>query len=162
MPSSDVHARFVEHFQAAWGASDVDQLAAVWTDDVELHQPMLGSLYGRDACHQAFSRVFTLTPDLTVSVDGWNERDELLMISFTFHTTLGGSPLSWPAIDAFRLDEDGRILRRDSFWDPLPVLAHLARHPSGWARALRARMIPRRQDEAVAHRPIAKFVRVRD
>jgi hypothetical protein len=157
-----VYAQFVEHFQAAWAASDLDQHYSLWTENIELHQPILGSLYGREACRNAFSRLFAMAPDLTVEVDGWSERDGMLMISFTFHTMFGGSWLSWPAVDAFRLDEDGRVLRRDSFWDPLPVVAHLLRHPSGWPRALRARMIPRLQDRDVARRPIATFVRARD
>ena len=149
-----MYAEFVEHSQAAWAASDLDRHDALWTDDVELHQPVLGSLYGREACTKAFSRLFEMAPDLTVHVDGWSEKDGVLLISFTFHTRFGGSELSWPAVDAFRLDEEGRVVRRDSFWDPLPVLAHLLRHPSAWARALRARVIPRLQDREVARRPI--------
>jgi predicted SnoaL-like aldol condensation-catalyzing enzyme len=156
-----VYAEFVERFQAAWAASDLEQHQVLWTDDVELHQPILGSLYGREACREAFARMFDMAPDLTVKVDGWSERDGVLTISFTFHTTFGGSPVTWPAVDAFRLDGDGRVLRRDSFWDPLPVLVHLLRHPSAWPRALRTRMIPRLQDRDVARRPIWTFARAR-
>jgi len=53
-----VYAEFVEQFQAAWAASDPDQHRALWTDEVELHQPVLGSLYGRAACERAFTRMF--------------------------------------------------------------------------------------------------------
>lgn len=155
-----MYAEFVDRFQAAWAASDLDQHNALWTDDIELHQPVLGSLYGREACHEAFTQLFRMAPDLTVKVDGWSENDGLVLISFTFHTMFGGSELSWPGVDAFRLDDEGRIVRRDSFWDPLPVLAHLLRHPSGWARALRARLIPRLQDREVARHPIAKYATV--
>lgn len=152
-----MYADFVEHFQTAWAASDLGQHYALWTDGVELHQPILGSLYGREACHDAFARLFSVAPDLTVRVDGWSERDGVLLISFTFHTRFGGSELSWPAVDAFLLDGDGRVLRRDSFWDPLPVVAYLARHPKAWARALRARLLlPRLQDARVATDPIGK------
>jgi predicted SnoaL-like aldol condensation-catalyzing enzyme len=141
-----VYAEFVERFEAAWAASDLECHDSLWADDVELHQPMLGSLYGRDACREAFERLFKMAPDLTVKVDGWSERYGVLLIAFTFHTRFGGAELTWPAVDAFRLNDEGRVLRRDSFWDPLPVLVHLLRHPRGWPAALRARLIPRLQD----------------
>ena len=139
-------ARFVEQFEDSWARSSADSHGLLWRPDVELHQPILGSLYGWEACHEAFTRLFTLAPDLTLDVDGWSGDADSLYVSFAFRTEFGGSELRWPAVDRFRLDGEGKILRRDSFFDPQPVLGYLIRHPSGWPRALKARLIPRRPD----------------
>ena len=140
-------SEFVRRFQAGWAASSLEMHNGLWTDEVELHQPILGSLYGREQCHRAFEKLFILTPDLTLDVREWEGAGRHLYISFVFRASFGGSQLRWPAVDQFLLNDEGLILRRDSYFDPLPVLRHMLTHPRGWPKALRARLIPRLQDE---------------
>ena len=142
---------FVRRFQAGWSASSLEMHNELWTDEIELHQPILGSLYGRDQCNRAFEKMFTLSPDLTLDVREWEGAGHHLYISFVFRTTFGGSELRWAAVDQFLLNDEGLILRRDSYFDPLPVLRHMLLHPRGWPQALRARLIPKLQDKRAWH-----------
>lgn len=139
-----VAADYVEHFQRAWAASSLEMHEERWSEGIELHQPLLGSLYGREQCRRAFEKLFALTPDLTLAVDGWSGNADSLFIAFTFTSTFGGAELRWPAVDRFRLNPNGLIVRRDSFFDPSIVLGHMLRHPRGWPRALRSGLVPRR------------------
>jgi hypothetical protein len=142
----DAAAEFVAEFQRAWSANALEVHPLLWAEQIELHQPLLGSLYGRAQCERAFGKLFELSPDLTVEVTGWSGDPDSLFVAFVFSMTFGGAELRWPAVDRFRLDEHGMIRRRDSFFDPSPVLAHVLRHPRGWPRALRAKLVPRRPD----------------
>jgi hypothetical protein len=92
---------------------------------------------------RAFGKLFELAPDLTVEVTSWSGTTHSLWIAFGFKTVFGGAELRWPAVDRFLLDEQGLIVRRDSFFDPLPALVHIVRHPRGWGRVARARLVPR-------------------
>lgn len=140
----DPSSEFVRRFEEVWRAPSVDLHEQLWAPDVELHQPLLGSLHGREECRRAFAKLFVLAPDLTAEVDGYSGAPDSLFISFAFDALVGGARVRWPAVDRFLLDEQGRIRRRDSFFDASTPLVHLARHPGAWPRALRARLIPRR------------------
>ena len=139
-------AEFVERFERAWAGHGVEPLAALWSAEIELHQPLLGSLHGREECRRAFAKVFVLSPDLRTEVHDWAGDLDSLYVAFTFHATFGGANLEWPAVDHFRVSADGLILRRDSYWDLSQVLRMMARRPRGWSRMLTARLIPRRPD----------------
>ena len=88
----------------------------------ELHQPLLGSLHGREECRRAFSKVFVLSPDLRTEVYDWVGDLDSLYVAFTFHTTLAAPSSDGPAVDRFRISGEGLILRRDSYWDLSQVL----------------------------------------
>lgn len=139
-------AEFVAKFQRAWSGDGLEFHTELWSSEIELHQPLLGSLYGPEQCHRAFSRLFVLSPDLTVDVDGWSGDPSSLFIAFTFRTVFGGSELRWPAVDRFLLDGDGLIRRRDSFFDLTLVMRSMLRRPRGWPRVVRAGLLPRRPD----------------
>jgi SnoaL-like domain len=137
-------AEFVRRFQRAWDGEGLEFHTELWTEGIELHQPLLGSLYGPEECQRGFSKLFVLSPDLTTTVDDWRGDSDSLYIAFTFSTIFGGAELRWPAVDRFRLSEDGLILRRDSFFDLSLVMRLMLRHPRGWPRVLRAGIVPRR------------------
>jgi hypothetical protein len=137
-------AEFVERFEQAWAGDGVEPLAELWSEDIELHQPLLGSLHGREECRRAFSKVFVLSPDLRTEVHDWAGDLDSLYVAFTFHATFGGAKLQWPAVDRFRISGDGLILRRDSYWDLAQVMLMMVGRPRGWTRMFRAGLIPRR------------------
>ena len=141
---TDPAGEFVERFERGWAGDGVEPLAELWSEHIELHQPLLGSLHGREECRKAFTRVFVLSPDLTTEVHDWAGDLDSLYVAFTFHTTFGGARLEWPAVDRFRVSADGLILRRDSYWDLSHVMRMMARHPRGWPRMVRAGLVPRR------------------
>jgi hypothetical protein len=47
---ADRCASFVGEFQRAWSPEGIEVHHSLWHERVELHQPLLGSLYERTAC----------------------------------------------------------------------------------------------------------------
>jgi hypothetical protein len=45
---------------------------------------------------------------------------------------LGGSPISWPGVDRFVVDENGLATERVSYFDPLPLMGAAALRPKAW------------------------------
>ena len=63
---------------------------------------------------------------------------DTLYIELTLSGTLGGRPLSWRACDRITL-RNGVAIERESYLDPSPILAAVARAPRAWPRFLRIR-----------------------
>ena len=61
-------ARFAERFAETWRTPDLAKHEALWSDDIVLTQPMMGTLRGKRACRTAFERLFALVPDLHADV----------------------------------------------------------------------------------------------
>ena len=57
-------AGFAEQFAEAWRTPDLAKHEALWSDDIVLTQPMMGTLRGTQACRESFQRLFALVPDL--------------------------------------------------------------------------------------------------
>ncbi len=133
-------ASFAEGWRAPRGP---DAFAAHFRDwlapDVRLIQPQRPTLVGRRAFEERFVRpLFALIPDIHADVEDWAARGDTLYIELTLRGTVGGRELSWRACDRVTL-RDGVALERHSYFDPAPVLAAIAAHPSIWPRFLRLR-----------------------
>ena len=48
-------AGFAERFVDTWRSGDLSKHEALWSDDIVLIQPMMGSLRGKQACRSRFS-----------------------------------------------------------------------------------------------------------
>ena len=135
-------AAFVERFEDAWRIPDLDKHEALWSDDIVLVQPLMGTLRGRDECRAAFGRLFRQIPDLHAVVHRWSRSADALFIEFTLRGSFGGRELSWSAVDRFLL-VDGLIAERVSYFDAAPLVAAMAARPRGWRRLLATRFVPR-------------------
>jgi ketosteroid isomerase-like protein len=131
-------AGFVEGWRAPQGP---DAFAAhfrpLLAPDVRLIQPQLPTATGLDAFEEDFVRpLFALFPDVRGEVERWGARGEVLYIELTLHGTLAGRPLSWRVCDRVTL-RDGVAIERESYFDPGPLLAAIARSPRAWPTFLR-------------------------
>ena len=136
-------ASFVERFQDAWADPDLAAHEALWSDDIVLVQPLMGTLRGREECRAAFARLFRQIPDIRAVVHRWSvSDDDALFIEFTLHGTFGGREVSWTAVDRFVL-VDGLIAERVSYFDAAPLVVTMASRPRGWRRLLATRFVPR-------------------
>ncbi len=142
--SADAHA-FVAAFTEGWRAPrDADAFVAhfrPWlAPDVRLIQPAMPTLVGREAFERDFARpLFALIPDLHAEVEQWAARNDTLYIEITLAGTLAGRAVSWRACDRITL-RDGVAAERESYFDPAPLLAAVALHPTLWPRFLRIRL----------------------
>ncbi|OHV06684.1 nuclear transport factor 2 family protein [Mycobacterium talmoniae] len=141
MARDDVDAefatRFAERFADTWRTPDLAKHEALWDDDIVLIQPLMGTLRGKQACREAFQRLFTLVPDLHAEVHAVAHDEHRVFIEFTLSGTYGGKPIAWDAVDRFTFT-GGRIAERVSYFDASPLVVKLLGRPRGWDRLARA------------------------
>ncbi|OBH15650.1 MULTISPECIES: nuclear transport factor 2 family protein [Mycolicibacter] len=129
---------FVDHFRAVWAAPSVERLDALTNPDVCYVQPLLPDVRGREAASTYWRRIFTLIPDLHLEVvNSAVSPDHMVYIEFRILGTLGGRPVSWPAIDRYELDEVGRVRRRVLYCDSAQLMSAALR-PRGLLALWRA------------------------
>jgi ketosteroid isomerase-like protein len=129
-------ARFAERFADAWRTPDLAKHEALWSDDIVLVQPMMGTLRGKQACRDAFQRLFNVVPDLHADVHRVGRGKKEVFIEFTLSGTYGGKPIAWDAVDRNTFT-DGLIAERVSFFDSAPLVVKLVGRPGGWDRLVR-------------------------
>jgi ketosteroid isomerase-like protein len=106
-------------------------------EDVRLIQPQLGTLVGRRAFEEGFARpLFDLIPDLRADVERWAVNGDDAFIEITLRGTLAGRAVAWRACDRITV-RDGVAIERESYLDPAPLLAAIARAPRLWPRFIR-------------------------
>jgi ketosteroid isomerase-like protein len=138
LDTSDIAAAFVQQFREVWAAPTVDRLNAVTHPDICYLQPLHPPVQGREQASAYWRRIFTLVPDLHIDVVNWAvSADAMVYVEFRINGTLGGKPISWPAIDRYELDEAGRVRRRTLYCDSLPMARSVLR-PRGLMALLRA------------------------
>ncbi|MGB6208433.1 nuclear transport factor 2 family protein [Mycobacterium sp.] len=138
LDTSEIAAAFVQQFREVWAAPTVERLDAVTHPDVCYLQPLHPPVHGREQAGVYWRRIFTLVPDLHIDVVDWAvSADDMVYIEFRINGTLGGKPISWPAVDRCELDEAGRVRRRTLYCDSLPMVRAVLR-PRGLAALLRA------------------------
>jgi hypothetical protein len=129
---------FVTAFARFWSAPTPEGLRDVLRPDVLLTQPLSPPVRGLPAAEDWFRTLIAWIPDVHAEIDAWGGTPAALFIAFRLIGTLGGSPIAWPAVDHFVLDEAGMARSRASYFDPLPLLGATATRPTGWPRLARS------------------------
>jgi ketosteroid isomerase-like protein len=127
---------FAEQFAETWRTPDLSKHEALWSDDIVLIQPMMGTLRGKQACRESFQRLFALVPDLHADVHRVGHGKQEVFIEFTLSGTYGGKPIAWDAVDRFTFT-NGLIAERVSYFDSTPLIGKLVARPAGWDRLVR-------------------------
>jgi len=140
-----IHQRVIKSFRAGWERPHPHAWDELLADDVELAQPMLCAGRGRELWWDEVSRLLAFLPDFRGEVLSWSGRDEMLFIEVAFTATLGGRPLSFRAIDQLHLRPEGTLLRRESFFDSVPLVLLVLRRPSAWWRSGIGPLVGRRR-----------------
>jgi ketosteroid isomerase-like protein len=131
-------AGFIEGWRAPAGPEAFAQhFRPMLAPDVRLISPQLPTLTGLRAFEEEFVRpLFALFPDVRGEVERWASQGDVLYIEMTLRGTLAGRPVSWRLCDRVTL-RDGLAVERESYFDPGPLLAAVARTPRAWPIFLR-------------------------
>jgi len=137
--TADEAEAFVRAFGDFWSAPTPERFRALMHPEVHLVQPLAPDAHGIDEAVAWFTATQALLPDIRITVQRWGGTPEALFIEWTAHATFGGKPVSWDAVDRFRL-ERGLVRERVARFDALPLVVIILTRPGGWLHALRARL----------------------
>ena|SRR6185312_6901590 len=133
-------ADFVDRFATFWRAPAVERLGTVVAEDAKLSAPMVPTTYGLEAGKRSFAELFELIEDMTAEVHRWGATSDGVIIEFTARGTVAGAPVSWEAVDRFVLNDAGLATERATYFDPLPLIASVARRPRAWPKFVSSRL----------------------
>jgi hypothetical protein len=133
-------ADFARRFAEFWSAPALDRLGTLLAEDVRLVAPMTPATDTLAEGEKTFAGIFELIPDLTADVHGWGATESGVLIDLTLSGSAGGAPISWRAVDRIAIGEDGLATEWISYFDPLPLIAAVARRPRAWPGFLRSRL----------------------
>jgi SnoaL-like domain len=139
-PEGGPEERYVATWKQAWshgaGVTCLDEHASTIGGGHTLYiQPLFDAVTGEEGMRRLFGRVFALIPDMTVELDHWAIAEGLALIEFTLAGTVGGRPVRVRGVDRMQLEGD-KLVARESYFDPLPLLIALISRPRAWPGAL--------------------------
>ena len=117
----------------------LDYFLPMIAPDATFVQPGFPNAHGHNQIAQMFRRLFTLFPDLTATPECSAVAGDTVIIASTCATTMGRRVAHFDVCDRFVI-RDGKIVQRQSYSDPTPMMLKLARHPTTWARVVKSRM----------------------
>jgi hypothetical protein len=132
----------VGRFAAGWRQPDPHAWDDLLAENVDLHQPLMADGVGRAHWQREFARLQAFLPDLRGEIVGWAADDDTIYVDIHCVATAGGRPLQFRALDRLTITPEGTVTRRDSFFDPTPLVTALLTRPSAWAAWWRSGMAP--------------------
>lgn len=130
--SDDLHASVVARFEQGWKRPHVHAWDEMFSADVELSGPLLAGGSGIDVWHREVARLLHFLGDARGEVTGWAARGDIVFVEIALSGTAGGGPVAFTAIDRLTVGTDGAVTRRETFFDPTPLVATLLRRPRAW------------------------------
>ncbi|HEY0392603.1 MAG TPA: nuclear transport factor 2 family protein [Solirubrobacterales bacterium] len=138
--SDTAAADFTRRFAEYWRAPSPQRLDMLLAEDVRLVAPMTPVTHTLEEARTAFAGLFELIPDLSGEVHRWGATADGVLIEFTLSGTVGGKPISWPAVDRIALGRDGLASERISYFDSAPIGLAALRRPRAWPAFVRSRL----------------------
>lgn len=139
--ATDARAEFAAFFAEGWviGAADPEGFFAHFGPRIApgavFTQPLAPARRGVGGLRVLLGPLFEALPDLRGELLRWGPTDDGVICELRLSSATTG--IAWTTLDVIEL-RDGRIARRDAHFDPLPLLASIARRPRVAARLLPA------------------------
>ncbi len=129
---------FIDRYNAAWNAHDVETIVSMHTDDSVFENHVTGDVnVGREAIGRAVSGIFSVFPDLTFETRRAYIRDDLVVQEWTARGTHQGTmarsgieveptgrSVEYEGMDVIPI-RDGLVARKDVHSDSVMLLRQL-------------------------------------
>jgi len=129
---------FIERYNGAWGAHDVEAIVGMHTEDSVFENHVTGDQYvGREAIGRAITGIFSVFPDLSFETRRAYIRDDLVVQEWTARGTHEGTmtrsgtevPPTGKQVEYRGMDvipiRDGLVARKDVYSDSVTLLRQL-------------------------------------
>jgi len=134
----DPHA-LVGHLAVGWQLPDVEAFINYFHPlvhpDVRSTQPLSPQRVGVDQWDRQFRQIFALLPGVAAIIRSWSATRPHVYVEFDISAPRRRGQFNMTSCDRFAL-EDGLITERLVYFDPLPLLRHMLRHPRRWPAAI--------------------------
>jgi uncharacterized protein (TIGR02246 family) len=130
-PTLDVRTIF-ERYAAQWQARDPDAIVALHTPDTEYWlRNGEAPVHGRDAVHQKFAAFFEQWPQFGFVVYRVITDPRHWVLDWALTSVLTGpdgtsSPVRFDCVDVVTVNDDGLVVRKDTFVDHTQAVGSLA------------------------------------
>lgn len=133
---------FPRIFAEGWALPNPTEFLSYFLPLIDPHatfaQPGFPDAHGHPEIERMFRQLFGLIPDLKAIPQRSAVNDGTVFIESQCAGTLGHKPIRFAVCDRFEI-RGGLITERQSYSDPLPILAGVLRHPSTWSRLVKTR-----------------------
>jgi limonene-1,2-epoxide hydrolase len=134
-------ALFVDRFAEGWRlpkpGAFLDYFRPLMHPAVTFTQPLFPEVHGVEGFDRLFTQMFDLLPEFTVTVQRSATDDRTAVLESACTTRLGRKTLHFDVCDRFTI-EDGLVIQRRSYFDPVPLLLATLRSPTAWPRVARS------------------------
>ena len=111
---------FMVRFSETWRDPDPEGFADLFTPDGTLFHPTMARPIPARQVPDYVRRIKALVPDLSLEVDNWAARGEVVLIEWTIRGTFDGERLSWKGMDRFSLRDD-KAKEGVAYFDTFPL-----------------------------------------
>lgn len=118
MPTTDEMKTAVQAYAAAHTAGDLDAIAALFSEDAVVADPVdRAPMIGRDAVREFFAGTHESAEGFELRITGpIRAVGDFAAVPLRAVTSIGGSTFSVDVIDVFTFDESGMIADMRAYW----------------------------------------------